>query len=461
MNRRWTARLALLAGAAALAVLLLFAGFGSVFLLLVGAAGLVLTAVGGWWVVTRTRWVRALGALLALGAPLAVLALYALAGLLWVVLVSLGLWALAVTAGRAALADGTSRPMAEHPAGRARRPFLIMNPRSGGGKVEKFRLVERARALGAEVVVLDPEHHQDVAELARRAVADGADLLGVAGGDGTQALVAGVAAEHDVPFLVISAGTRNHFAMDLGLDRQDPAACLDALTDGVELRVDLGRIRAGAGSARSGEERVFVNNASFGVYAAVVQSPAYREDKARTTLEMLPDLLTHHSGARLTVRVGGRTLTDPQAVLVSNNPYRVDDTAGLGRRDRLDSGRLGVLAVEVASAAEATDLLLRGENSRGLTSVTAREVVIEADAPAVPVGVDGEALSLPTPVHCRLVPGALRVRVPRDRPGVPPIAPRMDWRRVRRLALTMGRVAAGRDDGPSRSGSSPTASPGA
>ncbi|MFF4437631.1 diacylglycerol/lipid kinase family protein [Streptomyces sp. NPDC001621] len=461
MNRRWTARLALLTGAAALAVLLLFAGFGSVFLLLVGAAGLVLTAVGGWWVVTRTRWVRALGALLALGAPLAVLALYALAGLLWVVLVSLGLWALAVTAGRAALADGTSRPMAEHPAGRARRPFLIMNPRSGGGKVEKFRLVERARALGAEVVVLDPEHHQDVAELARRAVADGADLLGVAGGDGTQALVAGVAAEHDVPFLVISAGTRNHFAMDLGLDRQDPAACLDALTDGVELRVDLGRIRAGAGSARSGEERVFVNNASFGVYAAVVQSPAYREDKARTTLDMLPDLLTHHSGARLTVRVGGRTLTDPQAVLVSNNPYRVDDPAGLGRRDRLDSGRLGVLAVEVAGAAEATDLLLRGENSRGLTSVTAREVVIEADAPAVPVGVDGEALSLPTPVHCRLVPGALRVRVPRDRPGVPPIAPRMDWRRVRRLALTMGRVAAGRDDGPSRSGSSPTASPGA
>lgn len=461
MNRRWTARLALLAGAAALAVLLVFAGFGSVFLVLVGAAGLVLTAVGGWWVVTRTRWVRALGALLALGAPLAVLALYALAGLLWVVLVSLGLWALAVTAGRAALADGTSRHMAEHPAGRLRRPFLIMNPRSGGGKVEKFRLVERARALGAEVVVLDPAHHQDVAELARRAVADGADLLGVAGGDGTQALVAGVAAEHDVPFLVISAGTRNHFAMDLGLDRQDPSACLDALTDGVELRVDLGRIRAGAGAARSGEERVFVNNASFGVYAAVVQSPAYREDKARTTLEMLPDLLTHHSGARLTVRVGGRTLTDPQAVLVSNNPYRTDDTAGLGRRDRLDSGRLGVLAVEVGSAAEATDLLLRGEHSRGLTSVTAREVVIEADAPAVPVGVDGEALSLPTPVHCRLVPGALRVRVPRHRPGVPPVAPRMDWRRVRRLALTMGRAAAGRDDGPSRSGSSPTASAGA
>ena len=109
-------------------------------------------------------------------------------------------------------------------------------------------------------------------------MADGADLLGVAGGDGTQALVAAVAAEHDVPLLVISAGTRNHFALDLGLDREDPSRCLDALQDGVELRVDLGFIAG----------RPFVNNASFGAYAVIVQSPAYRDDKARTTLDQLP-----------------------------------------------------------------------------------------------------------------------------------------------------------------------------
>ena len=119
----------------------------------------------------------------------------------------------------------------------------------------------------------------DVAALARKAVADGADLLGVAGGDGTQALVAGIAAEHGLPFLVISAGTRNHFALDLGLDREDPATCLDALTDGEELRVDLGVIA----------ERTFVNNASFGAYAEVVRSPAYRDDKRGTTLQMLPE----------------------------------------------------------------------------------------------------------------------------------------------------------------------------
>ncbi|MGW1591043.1 diacylglycerol/lipid kinase family protein [Streptomyces sp. NPDC002386] len=445
MNRRWTARLALVAGVAAVAVLLAFAGPGSILLVLVGLAGTVLTAAGVWWLLSRTGWVRSLAVVLVVAAPLAVLALYAAAGLLWVVLVSLGLWALAISAGRAALAGDDVPAMPELPAGRARHPFLIMNPRSGGGKVGEFRLDERAGALGAEVVVLDPAAPQDVAELARRAVRRGADLLGVAGGDGTQALVAAVAAEHDVPFVVISAGTRNHFAMDLGLDRQDPAACLDALTDAVELRVDLGRISAGRGPAHGGTERVFVNNASFGVYAAVVQSPAYREDKARTTLEMLPDLLTRHSGPRLVVRAGERRLRGPQAVLVSNNPYRSDDAAGLGHRERLDTGRLGVLAVDVNSTTEATELLLLGGRSRGLTAFSAQEVVVDADAPAVPAGVDGEALMLPTPVRCRIEPGALRVRVPRHRPGAPRVAPAMNWREVRRLALTMGRVAAGRD----------------
>ncbi|MEV5734898.1 diacylglycerol kinase family protein [Streptomyces sp. NPDC052292] len=445
MNRRWTARLALAAGAAAVAVLLVFAGLGSVFLVAVGAAGLALTAAGVWWLLSRTGWVRTLAVLLVAVVPLAVLALYAAAGLLWVVLASLALWALAVSAGRAALAGEGTPAMPERPAERARHPFLIMNPRSGGGKVGRFRLAERARELGAEVVVLDPAAPRDVAELARQAVRRGADLLGVAGGDGTQALVAGVAAEHGLPFVVISAGTRNHFAMDLGLDRQDPAACLEALTDGVELRVDLGRIGGGPGHGDGGAGRVFVNNASFGVYAAVVQSPAYREDKARTTLEMLPDLLTRHTGPRLVLRARGRTLTGPQAVLVSNNPYHGDDAAGLGHRDRLDSGRLGVLAVEVNGTTEATELLLSGGRSRGLTAFEAGEVVVDADAPTVPAGVDGEALMLPTPVRCRIEPGALRVRVPRHRPGVPRTAPAMNWREVRRLALSMGRAATGRD----------------
>jgi diacylglycerol kinase family enzyme len=245
-----------------------------------------------------------------------------------------------------------------------------MNPRSGGGKVTKFGLKDKAEALGAEVALLEGPGTVDVAALARQAVADGADLLGVAGGDGTQALVAGIAAEHHLPFLVISAGTRNHFALDLGLDREDPAACLDGLTDGEELRVDLGIIGG----------RTFVNNASFGAYAEVVQSPAYRDDKRGTTLQLLPGLLKGHHGAHLTAHAAGTTIEGPQALLVSNNPYGMGDLAGLGRRARLDAGTLGVAAVRVDSARQAAGLVRRGHGA-GLTVLTAGQVTVDADTP--------------------------------------------------------------------------------
>jgi diacylglycerol kinase family enzyme len=273
-------------------------------------------------------------------------------------------------------------------------------------------------------VLLEGPGQVDVAAVARKAVADGADLLGVAGGDGTQALVAGVAAEHDLPFLVISAGTRNHFAMDLGLDRDNPAACLDALTsDGVEQRVDLGIIG----------ERTFVNNASFGAYAEVVQSPAYRDDKRGTTLQVLPDILSSHRGARLTARAGANTVTGPQALLVSNDPYEGGDIAGLSRRARLDAGTLGVVAVTVDNAMQAVELLRRG-HGHGVSAFTAAEVVVDADAAAVPVGVDGETVMMSTPVRCAIRPRALRVRVPRDRPGIHPARPAIDWPTLLQLA---------------------------
>jgi diacylglycerol kinase family enzyme len=240
-----------------------------------------------------------------------------------------------------------------------------------------------------------------------------------------------VAAEHNVALLVIPAGTRNHFALDLGLDRDDPSGCLDALGDGVELRVDLGVIGG----------RPFVNNASFGAYAAVVQSPAYRHDKARTTLDLLPGLLAGHRGPRLRAHAGRVTVHRPAAVLVSNNPYGMGDIAGLGRRARLDGGVLGVLGVRVDNATQAAGLV-GGRRSRGLTVLAADQVVVDADVPHIPVGVDGEALSLPTPVRCTVRPGALRVRVPRNRPGVPPPRPPVNWRRLGQLAATTARPAA-------------------
>ena len=426
--QRWLARGALAAAGAAVLLPLAAIGFrASLALVLVGVAGLGLTAAGIWWALTHKGLVRGLAIALAVAAPVTILVMYTRARLTWVVLLALALLGVAVATGRAALRrDPGPGKMREHDAPPPRRPYLIMNPRSGGGKVARFGLKDKAEALGAEVAVLEGPEVVDVGQLARKAVADGADLLGVAGGDGTQALVAGIAAEHGIPLLVISAGTRNHFALDLGLDREDPSRCLDALNDGVELHVDLGFIG----------DRPFVNNASFGAYATVVQSPAYRDDKAHTTAEMLPGLLVGHQGPRLTARAGNVTVEGPQAVLVSNNVYGMGDIAGLGRRARMDRGALGVFGVTVASAVQAAGLL-RGAHSRGLTMLAAPEVVVDADAPQIPVGVDGEALVLDTPVRCTVRPLALRVRVPRDRPGVPDAKPVIDWKRLWQMALTV------------------------
>jgi len=426
-SQRWLAWLSFGLAGLAVAILLVFAGFRSLAIVAVVLAGAVVTLTAAYLFLSRRGVVRWVSAVVVVAAPIAVIVAHAIAGLLWVAILAVAAWVLAGVTARLALAGDrkTDWRMPEYPAQPpAAHPFFIMNPRSGGGKVGKFDLKRKAEGLGAEVFLMEGPEEVDVAAVARDAVDRGADLLGAAGGDGTQALVAEVAAEHGIPFVVITAGTRNHFALDLGLDREDPAASLDALTDGVELHVDLGVIGG----------QTFVNNASFGAYAEVVQTPEYRGDKMGTTLQLLPDLLQGHDGARLTAQADGTRIEAPQALLVANNPYGMGDVAGLGRRARLDRGILGVVGVNVDSAHQAVGLL-RGAHSTGLKVLTTREIEVTADAPQIPVGIDGEAVRLPTPVRCTIRPGVLRVWVPRHRPGVPQPKPQMSWARLRQLAF--------------------------
>ena len=424
-SQHWLARLSFVLAGLAIIILVVFAGVKSLAMLAVGLVAAAVSLAAAYVFLSRRGILRWLSLAVFVAAPIAVIIVYAFRHLLWVAILSAAVWLLASLTARQALTGGQPDwRMPEHPAQPpARHPYLIMNPKSGGGKVERFDLQRKAEALGADVFLFGGSGPVDVAEVARQAVADGADLLGVAGGDGTQALVAGIAAEHDLPFVVISAGTRNHFALDLGLDREDPAACLGALSDGVELRVDLGKING----------QTFVNNASFGAYAEIVETPAYRDDKRNTTLNTLPDLLQGHRGAHLRVRADGTQIDAPQALLVSNNPYGTGDIAGLGRRVRLDRGILGVVGVTVSNAAHAAGLI-RGRHAAGLKVLATKQIEITADTPQIPVGVDGESILMSTPVTCTVSPGALRVWVPRDRPGVPAPKPSVDWARLRHLA---------------------------
>jgi diacylglycerol kinase family enzyme len=289
---------------------------------------------------------------------------------------------------------------AGEPAATPRRPVLFVNPRSGDGTAARVQLVDRARERGIEAIVLTPD--RDPTAMVADAVGRGADALGVAGGDGSLALVATVAMASGLPFTCVPAGTRNHFARDLGLDGRDPVAALDAFTDGIERRIDVGEVNG----------RTFLNNVSLGIYGDAVRRPQYRGAKLQTLLETADEVLGPSAavtGLRLVDDLGHEH-TDPVVVLVSNNPYALDRPPAPGMRPRLDSGQLGVVVLDAPQM---------GRRPRG-QAWSAHTLVVDASGP-VHVGIDGEAVDLTPPLALVIRPAALRVRVPARRA----VGPRM------------------------------------
>jgi diacylglycerol kinase family enzyme len=215
------------------------------------------------------------------------------------------------------------------------RPVLFINPLSGGGKAGRARLDEAARERGVEPVLLTPG--DDLEALVGRAVADGCDALGMAGGDGSLAVVASAAVANGLPFVCVPAGTRNHFARDLGIAPNDLVGALDAFADARERSIDVGDVNG----------RLFLNNVSLGIYGTAVQRATYRNAKVRTLFETAA-AVRGPSAALPAVRLvddRGITHTDPAVVLVSNNPYALERPSAPGMRPALDSGLLGVLVL--------------------------------------------------------------------------------------------------------------------
>ena len=385
---------------------------------------LVLLAVvilAAWNALTRKHAARLVWILVAVVAAIAVVAIQVAAGKGSVLslIVRLALVGVALLFARYALArDVRSLKQTETP-GRpvpaARHGVLIMNLRSGGGKAEKFKLVDECRARGIEPVVLKPGN--DLLQLARDAIDGGADVVGMAGGDGSQALVASVAAERGVPMVVIPAGTRNHFALDIGLDRDDVVGALDAYGEAREQTIDLADVNG----------RIFVNNVSLGLYATIVESPEYRDAKRETTLAALPEMLgpgTEPFDLRFTTP-DGVGHEGAHVIQVSNGPYGTT-AAGITSRPRMDTGRLGVFSLVVPDAVSATRAIA------ALTTATpalyegylswATPVFEVTSAAPIAVGLDGESLELDPPLVFSSRPGVLRLRLPLQAIGYSPAA---------------------------------------
>lgn len=284
-------------------------------------------------------------------------------------------------------------------------PVLVINLKSGGGKAEEFGLVDECRKHGIDTRILRPG--LDLPDLAREAAASGADALGMAGGDGSLACVAEIAVQHDIPFVCIPAGTRNHFALDLGLDRNDPRQALAAFISGEERVIDYATVNG----------RPFLNNVSLGVYAAIVAQDSYRDAKLDTTLQLLPTLVNEGGpwfDLHFDVPEHGR-LEEAAILQVSNNPYAPGGE--LGRRSRLDTGELGLVTADPKHLGDLVSLTMlaaagRAGRSSALWVWSSPTFRVESGQSEQSAGVDGETVSLATPLEFAVVPKGLRVLVP-------------------------------------------------
>ena len=291
-----------------------------------------------------------------------------------------------------------------------RSPALIVNRWSGDGKAERYGLKDAAEQLGVNVIML--ERGDDLRQLAHDAISAGADAIGMAGGDGSLALVASVAVQRGVPFFCIPVGTRNHFALDLGLDRDDPLSALEALTDGELVSIDYGL----AG------DQFFLNNVSIGIYAQAVHREEYRENKESVMADVVAAAAADVS-AQAQVRYvtpNGEIHEQAPLLLFSNNPYLWTGPPDYGQRTRLDSGRLGIGAV--TNLPRGADL---GSASlaqlRSLHEWQATSYRVESDEPIL-AGVDGEALVFESPLDLSVKRRGLRVLVPAGtEPGYVPV----------------------------------------
>jgi diacylglycerol kinase family enzyme len=357
----------------------------------------LLALFAGWHGVLHRGLARVLGIGIAVVALAAVLVLLLSRDVVdTIVIVAAGVGAIA--AARAAFTIHPQLAAADPP----KHPVLFYNPKSGGGKATRFHLADEAAKRGIEAVELTFDTPLEA--LVDDALARGADALAAAGGDGTQAIVASAAARAGVPYACIPAGTRNHFALDLGVDREDVVGALDAFTTGGERTVDLAEVNG----------RVFVNNVSLGVYAQAVQQSGYRDAKLRTLLDTIPETARTDMEAPSSLRwrdPDGFAHDSGMALLVSNNPYRLGTAIGSGTRPRLDTAQLGVAVLGP-----------KGGMRQGLLrSWSLPSIEVDSDG-AVPAGLDGEAVLLEPPLRFIVRPGALRVRISLDHPGASPSA---------------------------------------
>jgi diacylglycerol kinase family enzyme len=244
---------------------------------------------------------------------------------------------------------------------------------------------------------------------AKAAIESGVAAVVAAGGDGTINAVASAVAGTQTPLGVLPLGTLNHFAKDLGLPL-DLNDAVRVIADGNARRVDVGRLN----------DRLFLNNSSLGVYArALIGRDARRDRGVRKWPAMFRAALrTFWRSPMVHVRLdtaGQSVERKTPLVFIGNNQYLLD-LMKVGARDRLDAGELSLYIATTTTRCGMLKIMVRAalgllEQSRDFETQTVGAVAIESSRRHLPVAIDGEIVSMTTPLRYSIWPRALSVLV--------------------------------------------------
>lgn len=219
---------------------------------------------------------------------------------------------------------------------------------------------------------------------------------GVAGGDGSLAVVAAAAAVHDLPFVCVQAGTRHHFAVDVGVNRHDAPRAIEAFTSGVKRRIDMAEV-----------------NGRLYLYGDAVRRPGYRDAKVRTPLETA-EACSAPAGMRprcaWSTTPGASTVSSPSCSCPTTR------TRWTARRPAAPAPR----STPASSGLSFSTCLATVRPSRGQPRA-APDLEVSA-LRSVPAGIDGEAVQLSPPLRFVIRPARLRVRISARHPGASPAA---------------------------------------
>jgi diacylglycerol kinase family enzyme len=292
------------------------------------------------------------------------------------------------------------------------RIVVFVNAASGapGKQAIADELADEFAKHGATVEVVVVKPGCDLCQEVRRAVEEGAKITVAAGGDGTVNAVASVVAGTETTLGVLPLGTLNHFAKDLGIPLELGQA-VEAIVRGVVRRVDVGEVNG----------RLFVNNSSVGVYPTIVRKREAQQRLGKSKWSAFAHAMLTVVGRypliRVTVVVDGRAITrKTPLVFIGNNEYELNGLR-IGKRSRLDAGKLAVYLPHGIGRWKIVWFALRGlfgrlRDGKDFDVLLAGELSIFVNRPKMTVATDGEVYVLELPLEYRIRAGGLAVVVP-------------------------------------------------